>query len=125
MNIDDLKVYTIASQLEVEVFEITNQIEYSWKIAQVYQVKRSSSSVSANINEGWSRRFYPKDYIRFLAIALGSCDETKHHIKVMYNIKCVSEPDYLNLYKKYKNLSVRILNLINYLKKKYKIYTQI
>ena len=125
MNVDDLRVYAIAIQLEIEVVKIINQIEYSWRIVQVNQIKRSSSSISANINEGWSRRFYPKDYIRFLAISLGSSDETKHHLKVMYNNKCVSGLDYLNLYKKYKNLSVRILNLINFLKKKYKIYTQI
>lgn len=122
---NDLRVYIIAIQLEAEIVKITSKIKYHWKIPQVDQILRSSASVSANINEGWSRRFYPKDYIRFLTIALGSSDETKHHIKVMYNNKCVFESDYLNLSKKYKNLSVRILNLVNFLKKKYKIYTQI
>jgi len=125
MDINDLRVYKISTQLELEVIKLVNNIRFNWRIVQVNQIKRSSSSISANINEGWSRRFYPKDYIRFLIIALGSSDETKHHLKIMYNNECISELDYLNLHKQYKNLSVRILNLINFLKKKYKIYTNI
>ncbi|MBU0727054.1 four helix bundle protein [Patescibacteria group bacterium] len=125
MDINDLRVYKISTQLELEVIKLVNNIRFNWRIVQVNQIKRSFSSISANINEGWSRRFYPKDYIRFLIIALGSSDETKHHLKIMYNNECISELDYLNLHKQYKNFSVRILNLINFLKKKYKIYTNI
>ena len=121
MNIDDLVVYKIACELELEVLKLINSLKNGWKIIQVNQINRSSSSVSANIAEGWGRRFYPKDYIRFLTIALGSSDETKHHLKVLYNSNCITELDYLNLFKRYKNLSVRILNLINSIKSNSKL----
>lgn len=118
MNIDDVKIYQIATQLESGVVKLINKFKHNREIIQINQINRSSSSISANIVEGWSRRYYPKDYVRFLTIALGSSDETKHHLKVLYNGECISEFDYLNLYKQYKNLSVRILNLINFIKKK-------
>jgi four helix bundle protein len=40
------------------------------------QVRRSSKSVSVNIVEGYGRRRYKADYVRFLIFAQASCDET-------------------------------------------------
>ncbi len=121
MNIDDLVVYKIACTLESDILKLINGLKNGWKIIQVNQINRSSSSVSANIVEGWGRHLYPKDFIRFLTIALGSSDETKHHLKVLYNSERISKLDYSNLYKQYKNLSVRILNLINSIKSNNKL----
>ena len=41
------------------------------------QLRRASKSICANIAEGMGRQMSPKDVIRFLRNALGSCDETR------------------------------------------------
>ena len=47
------------------------------------QIRRSSKSVVANIVEGYGRRQYKIDYIRFLIFALASCDETREHLETL------------------------------------------
>jgi four helix bundle protein len=43
------------------------------------QIRRSSKSVRSNIVEGYGRRRYRNDYIRFITYALASNDETTDH----------------------------------------------
>jgi four helix bundle protein len=118
MNITDLKIYNIAIELERDIFQLVNKISNRWMIDQVKQIERSSASISTNICEGYCKRFYKKDFIRYLFISLGSSDETQHHLRVLYFKKIIDKETYDIYANKYKNLSVRILNLINYLRKK-------
>ena len=117
----DLHIYNISVELETKLFRLICDVPFDWKIEQIKQIKRSSSSISANIAEGYGKRYYPKDFIRFLYVALGSSDETQHHLKILYNKECIGDEDFTGLSKRYKNLSVRILNFIKYLKKKHNI----
>jgi four helix bundle protein len=39
------------------------------------QIRRSMKSVKANIVEGYGRRYYKNDFIRFIIYALASTDE--------------------------------------------------
>ncbi|MBU1018171.1 four helix bundle protein [Patescibacteria group bacterium] len=116
MHFNELRVYAIATQLEKELFPVIDKL--TWRIEQVGQIKRSSSSISANIAEAFGRRFYPKDFIRFLTIALGSSDETQHHLNILYNKKCIDKKAFEFYLNQYKNLSIKILNFINYLRRK-------
>ena len=47
------------------------------------QIRRSSKSVVANIVEGYGRRRYKADFVRFLTCALASCDETREHLELL------------------------------------------
>ncbi|MDI6810618.1 MAG: four helix bundle protein [archaeon] len=46
-------------------------------------MRRSAKSIPANIAEGFGRRRYKNEFIRFLTFALASCDETKEHIEIL------------------------------------------
>lgn len=116
MHFSNLRIYSISVELEQEVILIINGISYSWNTPQVSQIRRSSASVTANIVEGCSYQKYPKNYIRFLTIALGSCDETQHHLFILLQKKCINESVYKELTRKYKNLAVRINNFITVIK---------
>ena len=45
----------------------------------VQQIRRSASSIPANIAEGYGRR-YTREYVRFLNIAQGSINELETHL---------------------------------------------
>ena len=47
------------------------------------QIRRSSKSIRSNIVEGYSRRRYKQDFIRFLTYAHASCDETIDHLEIL------------------------------------------
>lgn len=117
MPVENLRVYQVAIELSKKVDGLVNRIPDHWKIKEIDQIERSSSSIVANISEGYGKQVYPKDYIRYLNIALGSSDETQSHILILYNRKYISKENYIYFKKRYKNLSVKILNLINKIRK--------
>lgn len=51
------------------------------------QIRRSAKSVRSNIVEGYGRRRYKQDYIRFLVFALASNDETRDHLDSLFETK--------------------------------------
>jgi len=116
---EDLVIYQIALRLSKEIHELTGKILVHWKINDVGQIRRSSSSVPSNVAEGFGQRFYPKKFIHFLNIALGSSDETKNHLRSLFNKAHIKNEQIDHYENQYKNLSIKILNLINYLRKKH------
>lgn len=48
------------------------------------QIRRSVKSISANIVEGYGRRRYKQEFIRFLLFAHASCDETIDHLEMLF-----------------------------------------
>lgn len=48
------------------------------------QIRRSSKSIRSNIVEGYGRRRYKSDYIKFLIYAHSSVDETRDHLETLF-----------------------------------------
>lgn len=48
------------------------------------QIRRSSKSVRSNIVEGYGRRRYKAEFVRFLVFAVASNDETMDHLESLY-----------------------------------------
>ena len=51
------------------------------------QIRRSSKSVRSNIVEGYGRRIYKQEFLRFLTYALASNDETIDHLETLRETK--------------------------------------
>jgi len=119
--LEDLNIYTKALKLSKEIGELIKKIPFYWKLKEVDQIKRSSSSVSANIAEGFGQRFYPKKFVYYLNIALGSSDETQNHLKELINKNHIRQSVFDHYSFHCKKLSVQILNLINYQREKHNI----
>ena len=60
------------------------------------QIRRSVKSVRSNIVEGYGRRRYKQDYIRFLTYALASCDETTDHLETLFETESLSGSEVYN-----------------------------
>ena len=76
---EDLEVWGKAINLAVAVYETTSEFPKSEQFGITNQLRRCSSSVSANIAEGFGRTTI-KDKLQFYAIAHGSLLETKSFI---------------------------------------------
>lgn len=48
------------------------------------QIRRSSKSVKSTIVEGYGRKKYQQEYIRFLTYAISSNDETLDHLETLF-----------------------------------------
>ena len=60
--------------------------EEKWNLSQ--QLRRSSSSIPANIAEGYGR-FYDQETIRFCYIARGSLEEALSHLVLCFELKYI------------------------------------
>ena len=74
------------------------------------QIRRSSKSIVSNMIEGYGRRYYKNDFIRFLTFAAASCDETKGHLEILAKTLSLSKDKSQTLLEQYKHLGRKIYN---------------
>lgn len=84
MSYRKLEMWQLARDVSIGVHRMT--IDLLPKI-EMYeegsQIRRSSKSIRSNIVEGYGRRRYKQDFIRFLTYAHASCDETIDHLETL------------------------------------------
>lgn len=76
---EDLTVWQESQNLAVMVYRLAESLPSSERFGLTSQLQRASSSVSANIAEGFGRRS-AKDKLQFFTIAYGSLLETKNFL---------------------------------------------
>ena len=94
MNYEDLEIWKIANELVLQIHQMTiNDIPKFEMFETGSQIRRSIKSVKANIVEGFGRRQYKLEFIRFLIIAMASNDETIDHLKTLYLTKSLIDKE--------------------------------
>jgi four helix bundle protein len=73
----DLKVYQMAFDLAMEIFEDSKKFPAEEKYSLTDQIRRASRSVAANIAEGYRKKQYPKMFASKMADADGEATETQ------------------------------------------------
>lgn len=79
------------------------------------QIRRSSKAVTAAIVEGYGRKRYKHDFIRFLVFAQSECDETIVHLDFLFETGSMKDKaKYEQLAQRYTILSKRLNNFIQW-----------
>ena len=78
-NYKELKVWQKSVSLCIELYGIVKKFPENERYGLITQIQRASTSVPANIAEGWGRGS-TKEYIQFLHIARGSLMELETHL---------------------------------------------
>ena len=73
--------------ITVKVYEATKNFPADERFGLTSQLRRAAASVPANIAEGHARSS-TKDYLRFVAIAIGSLAETATFIELAGRLNC-------------------------------------
>jgi four helix bundle protein len=76
-----LDIYRISFELAIKVHKISMMLPNYELYEEGSQVRRSSKRITASIVEGYGRRKYKADFIKYLIYAHASCDETLLHLK--------------------------------------------
>ena len=82
------------------------------------QLRRSSKSIVSNIVEGYGRKRYKKEFLKFLTYALASSDETKLHLSYIFDCGYIPKNTYKEYNDKYEFLGRQLYNLIESFEKK-------
>ena len=74
----ELGTYKTAFELQQRIFEVSKSWPYEESYSLTDQIRRSSSSIGANIAESWAKRRYPAHFKSKLTDADGELQETLH-----------------------------------------------
>ena len=106
----NLDIYLEARRLAIEVHTMSLTLPKFELYETGSQIRRSSKSVTAMIVEGFARRRYKLDFIRYLIYAIAECDETIVHLDAIYDTRSLTNSE---LYLKLKNAYVTVTKKIN------------
>ncbi|MQY58072.1 MAG: four helix bundle protein [Clostridia bacterium] len=109
----DLDIYKKAHKLAIEIHEMSLNLPKFEMYEEGSQIRRSSKSVKSNIVEGFGRRRYKQEFIKFLTYSLASCDETTAHLDTLYETKALKDKDkYRYFLEEYDHVGRMITNFI-------------
>lgn len=85
MSYRKLSIWQLACQLVIDIHKMTlTKLPEFELYEEGGQIRRSIKSVKSNIVEGYGRRRYQAEFIRFLTYSLASCDETTDHLETLF-----------------------------------------
>jgi four helix bundle protein len=113
---EDLEIWQDARELCKFVKRITSLPLFSRDFQLRDQIRSSSGSVMDNIAEGFERGGN-KEFIQFLCISKGSCGETRSQGYRAFDYDYIDKETLEECIVRTTSLSVKISNLIEYLKK--------
>src|ERR1051326_4240184 len=88
MSYRNLDISKAARTLAIDVHEMTiKKLPKHEMYEEGSQIRRSIKSVKSTIVEGYGRRRYKQEVIKFLTYALASCDETTDHLETLFETK--------------------------------------
>ena len=117
----DLEIYQIAFQLALEVHHLTISKLPKYELyEQGSQVRRASQSIKNNIVEGYGRRRYKAEFIRFLVFAHSSNDETINQLE-MLNVLYFQKAPICDLIDQFDILGRKLNTFIQYVETSWKI----
>jgi four helix bundle protein len=111
----ELEVYKESKQLAVEIHKMTLSLPKFELFEEGSQIRRSAKAVTTAIVEGYGRKRYKLDFIKFLVYAQAECDETITHLDFIYETgSLVDKSVYDNFFERYTILSKKINNFIQW-----------
>jgi len=111
----DLDIFKESKQLAVAIHKLSLTLPKLEMYEEGSQIRRSSKSITATIVEGYGRRRYKADFIRYLVYAQAECDETMLHLDFLFETgSFVDEEKYNSIRKDYESLSRKINKFIQY-----------
>ena len=85
MGYKNLEIWQAARSLVIDIHKMTLEKLPKFELYEEgSQIRKSSKSVKSTIVEGYGRRKYQQDYIRFLTFAIASNDETIDHLENLF-----------------------------------------
>src|SRR6266567_9231246 len=95
-NYEDLQVWRKAHDLTLQIYRDTQCFPSEERFGLTSQIRRSCSSIGANLAEGCGRRSDP-EMARFVQIAMGSGAELSYHLLLARDLGLLKDSEYMKL----------------------------
>ena len=118
----DLEIYQMAHQLAVEIHKMTlAELPTYERFEEAGQIRRASKSIPTNIVEGFGRRRYKAEFIKFLIYSHASCDETLEHVLLLRDTASLSKDQSIYFIQNYETLGKKINLFIQAVERHHKV----
>lgn len=114
----DLDIYKLSFSLAVRTHKLTLSLPTYETYEIGSQLRRASQSIKDNIVEGYGRRNYKNEFVRYLIFSHASLLETKSQLEMINALYSV--PESLELVHKYDELGQMINGFTNYVYNEWK-----
>jgi four helix bundle protein len=110
MSYKKLEIWILAKELVADIHRMTIQKLPKFEMYEEgSQIRRSMKSVKSSIVEGYGRRAYKQEFLKFLTYASASNDETVDHLETLYETGSLTERDlFESLSDRLDNLGIKI-----------------
>ena len=121
MSYRNLEIWSLAKEVVVAIHDMTIRDLPKFEMYEEgSQIRRSVKSVKSNIVEGYGRRRYKQEFLRFLSYALASNDETIDHLETLFETGSLSdESKYQRLHDQLTRLGKKLNQFIQSVLKKH------
>jgi len=109
----DLRVYQLALDKAMEIFEITKTFPAEERYSLIDQARRSSRSVCTNIAEAWRKRRYKNAFIAKLSDAETEACETQVWLEFAFRCNYISKTTAESLDAAYNKIIGQIVKMID------------
>jgi len=120
MSYKNLEIWQLARELVIEIHKMTLSLPKFEMYEEGSQIRRSSKSVKSTLVEGYGRRNYKNDYLRFITYSLASDDETIDHLETLFETKSLTDENLYNtLHSKLETLGKKINKFLQSVQKEH------
>jgi four helix bundle protein len=116
----DLEIYQLSYELAVKVHKFTLKLSKYEQYEEGSQVRKSSKGITSCIVEGYGRKKYKADFIKFLIYSHASCDETIVHLNFIKDTHELFTEELNWFLEKYDELGRKINKYIQFVEKEWK-----
>jgi four helix bundle protein len=97
MSYKNLEIWELSRELSIMIHAMTlKELPKFEMYEEGSQIRKSSKSTRSNIVEGYGRRKYPMEYIRFLTYSIASNDETIDHLETLFETESLKNNSLYN-----------------------------
>ncbi|SHK66944.1 four helix bundle protein [Maribacter aquivivus] len=105
-------VWELGHEVTLEIYKLTRSFPNNENFGLTSQMRRASSSISANIAEGCGRES-DAEFKRFLIISQGSASELEYFTILAKDLKYIQKEEFLIIHDKVNKVRRSLNNLIN------------
>lgn len=117
MKFTELRIWQKSHELTLQIYKISKLIPKTETFGIISQIQRASSSIPANIVEGFGRKG-DKEFVQFLYQAKGSLTETEYFLILIRDLGYIDKIVIENLLSEYEILAKMLNSFITQLKSK-------
>ncbi|MGB5006945.1 MAG: four helix bundle protein [Ferruginibacter sp.] len=118
MSYKNLEIWKLSRDTVIEIHSMSLILPKFEQFEEAQQIRRSVKSIRSNIVEGYGRRRYKADFIKFLIYSLASNDETTDHLEMLFETGSLNdEKTYNSLHIKLEQLGRKLNNFIQAVEK--------